>query len=255
MALDEYETVMVVSPHLDDAVLSCGALIADATRRRADVIVVTVFNGRPTPPVSGPAARFHARCGLVEGSAMDEREKEDDAALGLLGARTERLHLPEALYRKDPAGAPLYSTDPAVFEDPHPGDDSGTVAEFLGAQVDAVRPDLVLAPLGIGSHVDHLLAARAASRLGARVLHYEDVPYVLYDRCAGWQERFDRCERVTHTCSAGGWAAKIHAITLYTSQSQVLWYSPDTWREDLTSYAETIGAGTPAERFWNLRRR
>lgn len=244
---------MVVSPHLDDAVLSCGALIADAARRRADVIVVTVFNGRPTPPISGPAARFHARCGLVEGSAMDEREREDDAALGLLGARTERLHLPEALYRKDSTGAPLYPTDPAIFEDPHPGDDSGTVEELLRAQVDDVRPDLVLAPLGVGGHVDHVLTARAASRLDDRVLHYEDVPYVLYDRCAGWQERYGGCDRMAHRCSAGGWAAKLQGITLYASQSQVLWYSPDTWREDLTSYAATIGPGTPAERLWNLR--
>src|SRR5262249_74877 len=99
-------TIMIFSPHLDDSVLSCGALMADAHRLGVDVLVVTVFNGRPIPPLSAPASRFHARCGHTDSNAMDEREIEDDRALSVVGARAERLYLPEALYRKDLDGNP-----------------------------------------------------------------------------------------------------------------------------------------------------
>ena len=191
LPLTEHSTLMVLSPHLDDAVLSCGALIADSRRRGTDVIVVTVFNGRPTMPVSAPAARFHARCGLTDSNAMDEREREDDRAIGAVGASTERLYLPEALYRKDSGSEPLYDTDLAIFhEGPLTPDDCLiTVANRVGAQVDAAAPDLVLAPLGIGGHVDHLVVSQAARRLDRGVPHYEDVPYLLYDRCKGWRDK------------------------------------------------------------------
>lgn len=244
---------MVVSPHLDDATLSCGGLIADAARRGADVVVVTVFNAPPTPPISEPAARFLSRCGLAANTAMEQREREDDAALALLGAGSRRLELPEALYRKDRDGAPLYPSDLAIFGDPSPTDDQDAVTALIAAEAAAVRPDLVFAPLGIGGHVDHVLVRRAAERLDEAVLHYEDVPYLLYDRCAGWLGRLDGSRHVLHACDASAWAAKVDAIALYTSQSQVLWYSPDTWREDLTAYATSIGAGAPAERFWSSR--
>jgi len=38
-------------------------------------------------------------------------------------------------------------------------------------------PVLVLAPLGVGGHVDHVLVRTAAERSGARVGYYSDFPY------------------------------------------------------------------------------
>ena len=38
-------------------------------------------------------------------------------------------------------------------------------------------PHLVLAPLGVGGHVDHVLVRSAAERSGARVVYYSDFPY------------------------------------------------------------------------------
>jgi hypothetical protein len=107
---------MILSPHLDDAVLSCGGLIADTHRHGVDSLVITVFNGRPTLPVSSPAKRFHARCGLADDHAMAQRECEDDEALDIVGASTRRLDLLEALYRKGSDGEPRYDTDQAIFQ-------------------------------------------------------------------------------------------------------------------------------------------
>ena len=38
-------------------------------------------------------------------------------------------------------------------------------------------PALLLAPLGVGGHVDHVLARTAAERSGARIAYYSDFPY------------------------------------------------------------------------------
>ncbi|MGH3713100.1 MAG: PIG-L deacetylase family protein [Micromonosporaceae bacterium] len=253
LPLTDFATIMVLSPHLDDSVLSCGALIADAHHLGVDVVVVTVFNGRPVPPVSAPASRFHARCGHTDDNAMDEREIEDAHALGVVGARTERLYLPEALYRKDQDGKPLYDSDLAIFmETLRLSDDELRAVECRIAEcVDDVDPDLVLAPLGIGGHVDHLLVSVAAQRLDRDVLYYEDVPYVLYERCKNWRDGMAGHAPRVHVCTAEGWSAKVSGIECHRSQHSVLWYSPDTWREDLDSYARASGGGRQAERFWS----
>jgi len=249
--LSSVSRLALLSPHLDDAVLSCAALIADVSRRGIDVLVITLFNGRPEPPLSLPASRFHARCGHAE-DAMDEREHEDDLALARLGARTVRLYLPEALYRKNSRGEPVYQSDAGIFVDrmPTPCAFSDTVRLSVRAAVDAAGPDLLLTPMGIGGHIDHLLTTAAVRGLSYPVMHYEDVPYLLYDRCQEWNSAMPPDDVRMHRATKAGWSAKLDAIDCYASQREVLWYSPSSWRADLTGYAVDVGAGHPAERYW-----
>lgn len=245
-------TLVVLSPHLDDAVLSCGGLIAHAHQQGADVLVVTAFNGRATPPVSEPARKYHSRCGLPDDLAMTRREGEDDLALGVVGARTQRLFLPEALYRKREDGRPMYEGDQGIFlPEGHPTNEATTdVEQGIAEQVADASPDLILAPLGIGGHVDHVLVSQAARRLAGDVLYYEDMPYAIHDRCRGWQENIAVTRPRLHSCDTRAWAAKIQAITCYRSQSSVLWERPSTWQTDLASYARTTGNGHNVERYW-----
>jgi LmbE family N-acetylglucosaminyl deacetylase len=255
LALTVGSTIMILSPHLDDSVLSCGGLMTDAHRRGVHVLVITVFNGRPILPVSAAAARFHARCGHSDDRAMDEREAEDDRALAVVGAQTERLHPPEALYRRYPDGTAMYEADSAIFTDGVPPSDHtpDAVANRIAELMDSVRPDLVLAPVGIGGHVDHLLVSAVAQQLDCTVLHYEDVPYVIYDHCRDWQRASGVRTACLHHCSDQAWSAKISAISCYESQLEVLWYSPGTWRKDLDAYAVAIGTDQRAERLWSFK--
>ena len=54
--------VIFISPHLDDAVLSCGGGIARLTCSGERVTVVTIFTGDQSPgePLSTLAVRSHA---------------------------------------------------------------------------------------------------------------------------------------------------------------------------------------------------
>jgi LmbE family N-acetylglucosaminyl deacetylase len=77
--------VAIVSPHLDDGVLSLGAAIAHSTRFGADVRVVTVFANDPA--TDEPATEWDADCGFSSAAdAARGRRREDSRACELLGA-------------------------------------------------------------------------------------------------------------------------------------------------------------------------
>lgn len=91
MLLSASGPVVVISPHLDDAVLSLGASITELTRGGAEVRVVTVLAGDPDH--SAEAGEFDRRCGFkTAGEAVLARQAEDARACAIVGA--EPLWLP-----------------------------------------------------------------------------------------------------------------------------------------------------------------
>jgi len=96
--LVENGRVVIVSPHLDDAVLSLGGWIATASKQGAAVKVVTVMAGDPKKDL--PASKWDLRCGF-EGQiqATEARRKEDAAACGVVGAAHEWLPFMNGVYQ------------------------------------------------------------------------------------------------------------------------------------------------------------
>src|SRR4051812_4728612 len=80
--LSDTEPVMIVSPHLDDAVFGCGELLG----ARPGSVVVTVFAG--APPTYETVTEWDALAGFRAGDdVMAARRAEDRDALAVLGAR------------------------------------------------------------------------------------------------------------------------------------------------------------------------
>jgi LmbE family N-acetylglucosaminyl deacetylase len=96
-------SVLVVSPHLDDAVLSIGGRIADQVAAGATVTVFTVFAGVVQPPFSPVAREYHELWGLPS-DPVGFRRGEDTAALGVLGATARHGDFPDCIYRRDGDG-------------------------------------------------------------------------------------------------------------------------------------------------------
>ena len=254
-------TTVVLSPHLDDGVLSCGAALAACADAGSPATVLTVFTGEPEPPLSAEAVAFHRRCGLGD-DAVASRVVEDERALQVVGATPIHLGIQDALYRRNAEGDHRYPRDEdmghAVLDD-----EAELVTTIAALLVDspAVRDaDLLLAPLAIGNHIDHRITRAAAERAVAElrrepgtVWWYEDAPYVIYPfelrRPTGTAPIDPRIWR----CTPRQWQTKLRAIECYASQQPILLGGDTTsLPKYLTAYAEQLGDGEPAERYWAL---
>lgn len=194
-------TVVAVSPHLDDAVFSAGATLAALAAGGARVTVVTAFTAS-IPAPTGFALACQTDKGLgPEVDYMAMRRAEDIEALRRLGLPPPvHLAFPEAPHRG-------YDSAPALFAGVHDGDAvAAGLARALAPHLEGA--DLLLAPLGLGGHVDHLLV-RAALR-GRAVTSWHDLPYAL--RTPG------PAAAHTHPAAATHAAAKLDACAAYATQ-------------------------------------
>jgi LmbE family N-acetylglucosaminyl deacetylase len=148
--------VLVVSPHLDDAVFSCGQLLA----AHPGSVVVTALAG--VPEVGSPVGWWDEELGFTSShDVVLARREEDAGACAVLAAEPIWLDGLDGQYAL-----------PAAHDD------------RLGVQLaDVLRAhrDLPLfLPLGI-EHADHLKVARigraAARALGIGFQCYEELPY------------------------------------------------------------------------------
>ncbi|MGY0237018.1 PIG-L deacetylase family protein [Longispora urticae] len=243
-------TVLAVSPHLDDAVLSVGATLAGWAGAGGTVVVCTVFAGDPPPVLSDAGRAFHAHAGLGA-DAVGARRREDVRALAVLDARPHHLGFVDAIYR-DLDGRWLYA-GPGAAVDPTWPPEPGLRAELrrvLAGLVGEVRPDLVLTCSAAGGHVDHRLVRDAVVAVvtdaGTELLLWEDLPYAL-DR------EPSRAQVPVPSARIGPGAVdrKLAAVGHYASQVRALWPDGYDWRGALAGHlARRQAAGYPGEPLW-----
>jgi LmbE family N-acetylglucosaminyl deacetylase len=219
--------VMVISPHLDDGVFSCGELLAAARAKS----VLTVFAGMPDAYHALP--EWDAAAGFDSArQAITARRDEDRNALDLLQATPLWLDFCDSQYGAIP--------------------DERTVAAALADALRQHCPDSVMVPAGL-FHSDHELAHRAALLVRQddperNWFVYEDA---LYRRIAGLLQRrlallMDAgiCATPVAFDTAACVQTKRHAVACYASQLRALATAGRPGQHDLP---------TP-ERYWRLTR-
>ncbi|WP_039923837.1 PIG-L deacetylase family protein [Amycolatopsis decaplanina] len=186
------DRILAISPHLDDAVLSFGAGLAQAERDGAKVTVHTVFAGTATPPFSPAADRLHSIWGLSpDEDASLRRRDEDIAALGHLGAEYRHSRFLDAIYRKAADGRWMADNVPGrqklAIGRLSPQDDPelfSAVTEEIVSVVEECDPTLILTCAAASGHIDNEIT-RDATLLVARdkdipVRLWEDLPHALF---------------------------------------------------------------------------
>ena len=215
--------MIVVSPHFDDAVFGCGALLAGHPGAR----VVTVFAGLPRD--AGQCTEWDEHSGFADArEAIAQRRREDRRALALLKAQPLWLDFADAQYNETPG----------VEE----------VAAVLRELLRPLSPDTLLYPLGL-FHSDHLLvheACRAAlgALPGLEPLAYEDAlyrarPALLQRRLAELTARGVQATPARRVPPSGVASLKAQAVQAYASQLRALG-------------AEAAGDLARPERYWAL---
>lgn len=223
-----------ISPHLDDAILSAGGLIYEQTKSGLPVEIWTLLSGFPPQgELSMYAQVMHHQWGI---SSADElirmRRAEDMKAASTVGALAVHFDFLDCIYRRGQTGEWLYSD---IFAPPHEEDASlpRQMADAISARL--TRDSVLVCPLGLGSHVDHLLVRRAAELCGRPLLYVADIPYLfnypesLSPETAGMKEN----ARLVTEAGLTSWQ---EAIAAYASQLGGLFDSPDHMRASIRQY-------------------
>lgn len=235
-----------LSPHFDDAALSCGGLISHLTTRGADVKVLTICAGdAPQDDISEFAHSIHLRWDL-DSNPPASRRVEDELACQRLGADAVHLTLPDCIYRKSPVDdLPLYTSEEALFGPLDPAEKD--LVEWVAGEIRsrmADSPNLVC-PMTVGGHVDHRLTRAAAELLGRELYYYADYPYVLADN--SWLESGvpslvgPDWAVITAELSDTNQAAWEDAVAAYVSQIAIFWQDEGGMRAAIRDYYQTTG--------------
>lgn len=240
---------LFLSPHLDDAVLSCAGLMsAFATRRK--ITVATLFTEAEPPPHTRAARAFLDQCKAHSADSLfAARRNEDETALADLRVRHRHLGAPDALFRrhdKPRVGLgplakmlpelmhlyPTYRFDIALGRVAR-GDRAliGQLRDQVSDLLIQTGAGLIFCPLGVGRHVDHLITRLIGTHFPGLVVYYSDFPYSLSN---GPDTAFIR----RHRLQAWQWetdASKHTLIHHYASQVPALFpggqipTSPETY--------------------------
>jgi LmbE family N-acetylglucosaminyl deacetylase len=155
--------IVILSPHLDDAVLSCWHVLAGP----GELIVINVFAGVPTV-LTAPAWWDRYTGATDSAERVRERIEEDRRALALAGRTAVNLDFLDEQYRD--GEQPLEA-----------------LTDEIGRRLP--RGAVVYAPAAIGNHADHALVRAAALPLRAAgfvVSLYADLPHANAHGWPGW---------------------------------------------------------------------
>ena len=240
-----------VSPHFDDAVLSCGGLIWEQTHTGIPVEIWTICAGDPPPGPISPFAQAMQE-DWKTGTAQETvalRRIEDQKACRRVGAQAVHFSVPDCIYRRSQTGSLLYPD--GIFGGPSPRDNAviDEIVELVSSKLN--QYDTLVCPLTIGRHVDHLNVRAALERLGRPLWYYADIPYFFRnpDELA---ETSIGLGTKNFYVSAEGLQAWQESIAAHKSQINMLFVDDVDMRQKIREYAQRFDGLRLWEREQNL---
>ena len=226
-----------ISPHLDDAILSCGGLIHKQSESRINVEVWTICAGDPPEGRLSPFA-IEQHDGYPSGEEyLQNRRSEDIHACQLVGARHRHLPFQDCIFRQSADGGWLYASEEAIFGDMSSDDEPTmiTITEYLKT---ILRPtDIVVSPMAVGNHVDHQIVRKALDELNHPVRFYADIPYAIRHK-----EDFFRISKdyinEPHKLAENNISCWQEAIRAYSSQIKVLFGNSEKMVQSIDNYSK-----------------
>lgn len=185
-----------ISPHLDDAALSCGGLI-NFLAGKTDMTVVSAFTAISSPPHTLSAKAFLRQCQSADAEKLfADRKSEDAKVLGAIGVKTEYWDFIDAQWRKKgqqnwlekitgkilPEFSHIYPTyrwHVVVGKISRRDDDlKDSIKKYLAYIMNAQEKFFIFCPLGTGKHVDHLIVRNCCLEAsGDSLILWSDFPY------------------------------------------------------------------------------
>ena len=150
--------ICIVSPHLDDAILSCGILMQRHKALSDEILSLNIFTA---------------------GTNAENRQNEDRLAAEKIGAQPFFLDELDA-----PDRNPLYQSTAKIFFGPIEDIPEEYIAKVENRVSDFFsrhKIDIAYFPLAAGTHIDHRITSAVGMRIkNTPVKFYEDRPYILW---------------------------------------------------------------------------
>ena len=184
-----------ISPHPDDAALCAGGLI-NYLSQRTRIEVINIFTKPSEPPYTFSTKRMLALCGYENADKLfEDRIAEDAKAFSTLNIKIRNLGFVDAPWRKFNSTSNfrrLISNFIPEFIHIYPiyrfniigGKISrcdNELMQMIGSELKDIilkyKEYYVFCPLGIGNHVDHLIARDVCMKNLNNVILWSDFPY------------------------------------------------------------------------------
>ena len=230
-----------LSPHLDDAVFSCGAILWDQIHQQHKTVEIwTIFAGdEPQGELSLFASQIHARWNTGANAAR-VRRSEDQLACERLGVNSRHLHYADCIYRHDPQnGRYLIENNEYLFQGIHPSELPliDEISQFLKQNLP--ESCKLILPLGVGGHMDHLITRQAAEKINRPIYYYADFPYAgahLEEISTRIPPQSKAYHFPINNVSLARWQ---YAVEAYTSQLSSFWPSLSQMYKAIEKYAQS----------------
>lgn len=164
------QKICILSPHLDDAIFSCGKFILE-NKNHHKIFVYTVFSSYKNLNKS-----FSFTPKNINANTYQKiRKNEDEKAMNLLKLNYTHLDFIDAACRG------TYTIWENIFSGSILPEDE-KIIEKLTLLLKSIESqfDIFFIPFGIGKHIDHLISKKAARRAipKKKIFYYVDYPYV-----------------------------------------------------------------------------
>jgi LmbE family N-acetylglucosaminyl deacetylase len=250
---------VIISPHFDDGVFSCGGTASQLTAAGHSVLVITMMGGlyQDALPDTPILADLHRRW-QAGADPLRQRQLEDEKASRVLGVDFMHVPLPDCVYRLAGDEA-LYPTEQSLFGEVHPADYAPRLLK--GIQIPELETAAkVYLPLGVGNHVDHQITrdwglTQLRDAPDKSVLRfYVEFPYSKADRSTEHAlSAIDlRLEPADVALCDAEMEAKIEAIACYDSQISTFWPDLRAMDGDVRRAFTDTESGSFVERFWKI---
>ena len=222
----KYDSFLFLSPHLDDAILSCGLLMERLKTLKKKIKVISVFTRAGDKTFTPQAKNFLANSGYKDANILfAERKKEDKLAIRYFKADYQHLDFVDAAWRESGDGGVIYKNENEQFSGEISKLDTGItnkIIQKISLEIPRNKKTICLVPIGIGGHADHVIIRSLARNLKLPVLYWSDFPYNTNDKAVkrllserGEFERFLVIKVPKKT-------KKYKAIKFYRSQLSIL---------------------------------
>lgn len=181
------KNVCIISPHFDDAALSCGSWLS-GLEGSCSVRVINVFTKAHSGPYTLSTKRYLQNSGYssAEDLYMD-RTKEDAKVLHSLKVNEViNLGLVDSLFRRKkvsfigkviPEADHFYPVYRLQSRQAVNSSDAALLDLKKALRRYAAHGTVFFAPLGVGGHVDHRIARLACQAVFKDIVYYSDFPY------------------------------------------------------------------------------